>query len=273
MSLDRRTSFGEDAELYDRIRPGYPDPLFDDLAAITGLREEARVLEVGCGTGQATLPLARRGFRVLAVELSATLAEVARRNHRAFPRVEVVVGAFEEMPAPPEPFELVLAATALHWADPSIRFRKVAEILRSEGWVAVLHTHHVAGGTTAFFEESQQYYRRFFPESSVGFRLPRAEDVPRVGADLAGSGMFGPAIARSYPWEQRYATADYLDLLRTYSDHRSLGPDRREELLTRLGTMIDERFSGEVRKAYLTVLSVARKVDPAIGAGASHPRG
>lgn len=273
MSLDRRTTFGEDTELYDRIRPGYPDPVFDDLAAITGLGEEGHVLEVGCGTGQATLPLARRGFRVLAVDLSATLAEVARRKLQGFPRVEVVVGAFEEMPAPPEPFDLVLAATALHWVDPSVRSRKVAEMLRSEGWVAVLHTHHVAGGTTAFFEESQQYYRRFFPESAVGFRLPRAEDVPLVGADLAGSGMFGPAIARSYPWEQRYATADYLDLLRTDSDHRSLGADRREELLACLGTLIDERFSGEVRKAYLTVLSVARKVDPAIGAGASHLRG
>lgn len=49
-----RTTFGQDAELYDKWRPGYPPPLFTDLAALAGLGPRARVLEIGCGTGQAT---------------------------------------------------------------------------------------------------------------------------------------------------------------------------------------------------------------------------
>jgi SAM-dependent methyltransferase len=54
--------------LYDRVRPGYPDELFADLATITGVDEKATVLEVGCGTGQATRSLARLGGSVTAVE-------------------------------------------------------------------------------------------------------------------------------------------------------------------------------------------------------------
>ena len=273
MAWERRTTFGEDAELYDRVRPGYPEPLFDDLEGITGLGTAARVLEVGCGTGQATVPLARRGFRVLGIELSSSLAAVARRNLRPFPAVEIVVGDFEGWRAPSSPFDLVLAATAFHWVDPSVRYRKSAELLRPGGWVAVLHTHHVVGGSVAFFEESQSCYRQFFPESSIGFLLPRAEEIPSVDPDLAGSGAFGPAIGRSYRWEQYYPTAEYLDLLRTYSDHRSLGPNRREELLACLGTLIDRRFGGTVRKAYLTVLSLARAANRPVGVDAarSHP--
>ena len=46
--------FNEVPELYDRVRPTYPEELFADLIAITGVDERSSVLEVGCGTGQAT---------------------------------------------------------------------------------------------------------------------------------------------------------------------------------------------------------------------------
>lgn len=260
MALGRRTTFGEDAELYDRARPGYPEALYDDLEHLTALGVEKRVLEIGCGTGQATVPLARRGFRIHAIELSATLAQVARRNLRPYPQVTVEVGAFETVSTPTEPFDVVLAASAFHWLDPSIRLRKSADVLRDGGWLAVVQTHHVAGGAMPFFEASQPCYRRAFPESSTEFRLPRAEDVRSMAHDIEASGWFGPAVSRFYPWERTYPTADYLDLLRTYSDHRSLGPARREELLACLGELLDERFGGRVRKAHLTELTVAERV-------------
>src|SRR3954463_11880016 len=90
-----RTTFDADAARYDRARPGYPSALFDDLAALAGLGPGSRVLEIGCGTGQATVPLAERGYQVVAIELGAELAVVARRNLTRFPAVEVVTGAFE----------------------------------------------------------------------------------------------------------------------------------------------------------------------------------
>ena len=60
-SADRRDLgrvFNEVPELYDRVRPTYPDELFADLVAITGMDGHSSVLEVGCGTGQATRSLA-----------------------------------------------------------------------------------------------------------------------------------------------------------------------------------------------------------------------
>jgi protein-L-isoaspartate O-methyltransferase len=69
-----RATFDQAAGLYGRARPGYPPALFDDLADLTGIRPGSRVLEIGPGTGQATLPLAERGGRVVAVELGPDLA-------------------------------------------------------------------------------------------------------------------------------------------------------------------------------------------------------
>ena len=95
-----RTTFSEAAELYDRMRPSYPRAVFEELAEFGRLGPGSRVLEIGCGTGQATLPLAQRGYRVTAVELGAELAAIARRKLASFPGVEVVVSAFEDWPAP-----------------------------------------------------------------------------------------------------------------------------------------------------------------------------
>ena len=58
--------------------------MFDDLVALAELGAGARLLEIGCGTGQNTAPLAERGFEIVAVELGESMAELARRNLAAF---------------------------------------------------------------------------------------------------------------------------------------------------------------------------------------------
>jgi SAM-dependent methyltransferase len=150
--------------------------VFDDIAGLAGLKPGSRVLELGCGTGQASIPLARRGFEVVAVELGGGLADVARRNLASFPAVDVVNAAFETWPLPPAPFEAVLAATAFHWLDPAVRVGKAADALRPSGALAVIATHHVAGGTEQFFAEVQRCYERWMPGMG-GLVVPRP--IPR----------------------------------------------------------------------------------------------
>jgi ubiquinone/menaquinone biosynthesis C-methylase UbiE len=64
----RARTFDEVAELYDQARRGYPEQLFDDLFALAKIPpDKSHILEVGCGTGQATCSLARRGCHVVCV--------------------------------------------------------------------------------------------------------------------------------------------------------------------------------------------------------------
>lgn len=76
--------FNEVPELYDRVRPTYPDELFADLVAITGTDRRSSVLEVGCGTGQATRSLAALGYSLTAIEPGAGMAALARQRLAAF---------------------------------------------------------------------------------------------------------------------------------------------------------------------------------------------
>jgi protein-L-isoaspartate O-methyltransferase len=72
----RRLSFGAVAEADDRARPSYPPALVGDVLEFVGLDPGSgdRVLEVGAGTGKATVVFAERGANVVALEPSAEMA-------------------------------------------------------------------------------------------------------------------------------------------------------------------------------------------------------
>jgi SAM-dependent methyltransferase len=255
MSL--RETFDEDAELYDRVRPGYPEELFDDLARLAGLRAGARVLEVGCGTGQATVSLARRGYEVVAVELGAGLADVARRKLTPFPAVSVVNSAFEAWPLPAEPFDAVFAATSFHWIDRAVRVSKSADALRAGGALAVVSTHHVAGGDEQFFVDVQHCYERWHPDTPTGLRLPAAADVRQEREEFDASGRFSRMNFQRYERELTYSASEYRELLLSYSGHRAMQPDDQQRLLSCIVSLIDDRYGGQIAKRYMNELAVA----------------
>jgi SAM-dependent methyltransferase len=237
--------------------------VFDDLVPLARLRPGSRILELGCGTGQATVPLATRGFEVVAVELGAGLANVARRNVAAFPAVDIVNAAFEEWPLPPAPFDAVVAATSFHWLDPEVRLAKVADALRPGGALALIATRHVAGGDGPFFAEVQRCYETLMPGTAEGLRLPSAGDVPHHdGDDFEASALFTRAVFRRYERELTYSTREYRDLLLSYSGHRALASDAREGLLACIGELIDTRFGGRIAKRYMTELTIACRRPP-----------
>ncbi|WP_342768622.1 class I SAM-dependent methyltransferase [Amycolatopsis palatopharyngis] len=251
-----RTVFGEAAERYDRCRPGYPAELFDDLGTI-GPR--SRVLEIGCGTGQATLSLARLGCAIVAVELSTDMAAIARQHLVGFPTAQVVVSAFEDWTLPAAGFDIVLSATAFHWLDLAVRTSKAADALCPGGTLAVISTHHIAGGTESFFAEVQECYERFDPTTPPGLRLSASGDVPTDSTEIDESRRFGPVQFRRYEWEQTYSTHEYIDLLLTYSGHRAMPPAQQTGLLNCISNLIDTGYGGRITKRYMTQLATAHR--------------
>ena len=253
----RRATFDEDAQLYNRARPTYPRRLVADLADIAGIEPGGRVLEIGTGTGQATHALVALCADVVAVELGAALAGVLRRT---LPTVDVIVADFDTWPVPDGAFDAVVAFTSWHWLDPALRAARVATALRPGGALATVTTFHVAAGTESFFDAAQRCYERWDPETPTwGIQLPRPESVPPAYDEVDESPLFGPAERRRYSQDLTYQTADYVDLLRTYSGHRALPPDTRRRLLDCIAALINDRYGGRITKRYLYELRIARR--------------
>jgi SAM-dependent methyltransferase len=259
MPREDRALFDAVAELYERARPTYPPKVFDDVVALSGVPDGGRVLEIGCGTGQATRPMAERRYRMTAVELGANLAAAARRNLAAYPNVDVQTSAFEDWPLPDEPFDLVMAATALHWLDAAVALPKIAAALRPGGTVAIISGGHVEGGTSQFFVDVQDCYQRHMPGTAPGLRLSKAEDLPAGAPHLEASGFFERAQSRRYVWLRDFTTQTYIDELNTYSNHIALSETNRRGLLACIRELSDGRYGGRITKAYVTDLDVARK--------------
>lgn len=250
----RRLVFGEVAELYDRVRPGYPGALFDELVGLTGVAPGDSVVEMGAGTGRATRELARRDLRVLALEPSPPMAALAARRCADLDDVRIVRSALEDWEVGSTAADLLVAAQAWHWIDPDEGFHRAARLLAEDGWIALFWNVPVARGGPVE-EDLEEVYRRLEPDMVTHWGgSPGGE--PGWGARLSAVGAFGPVTVREYPWWRTYTTAEYLRLLRTHSAHRMLAPRRREQLLQALGSVI-ERRGGRIRVTYACRLYAA----------------
>lgn len=259
MSIDRtrRITFEEVADLYAETRPGYPQRLFEDLVILSGIPPEGHILEVGCGPGTATLPLARLGYRITAVELGPRLAEIARQNLRAYPQVEVVTSAFEDWPLPEGRFDLALSADAFHWIPPEIGYPRLARALKPGGSVALIWNAPVDPHTD-WSQAIDEVYQR----QALGLDQPdKAFDadwvVGVVRQNFADCGCFQDLTLGKYPGSYDLTTEHYLKLLRTYSSHRGMDEQLRQRLYAGIRAVL-ERFGGQVSVPQLTLLFWAR---------------
>lgn len=218
------------------------------------------MVEVGCGTGKATVGLAERGLDVLCVELDAGLAAVARRNLEGFPRVRVVEAAFESWEPEDAPYDAVVAFTSFHWVDPAVRYAKAASMLRPGGAFAIAgYLHVLPADGDPFFREVQADYDAVLPDEE-NRPPPNPDEVTPISGEIESSGLF--RVVRHQRWvvDIVYTADEYLNILQTFSGHRALEGDQRRELLARIRRRIEARPGGRVRKSLLMLLTVARRV-------------
>jgi SAM-dependent methyltransferase len=273
-----REGFERIAVAYDQARPGYPPALFAALASTCGLNASDRVLEIGCGTGQATRSLAERGCEIRCVELGENLAALARDNLDGYPNVTIDVVSFEDADLAPEDFDLVFSATAFHWVDPAVGYQKVARVLRQSGCLALVTNAHVAGGTQDLIAEAVQALNgkiapeigpwQFATVAEVADRAAAASgDVAELWSKVDRSfvapprvdHLFEPPTVSLHPWLAEYDRDGYLAMLATQSIYILMDTTRRDELLAGIGHAIDEQLNGHITKQYLAILATARK--------------
>jgi len=101
---------------------------------------EARILDVGCGTGQLAARLAQRvqSGSVLGVDPAEEMIRVARRQHRR-KCLRFAVGSSDAIPADADAFDVVVSTISFHhWARPVESLREIARVLRPGGRLLIL---------------------------------------------------------------------------------------------------------------------------------------
>ncbi|MGR9537858.1 class I SAM-dependent methyltransferase [Rhizobium leguminosarum] len=112
--MEQRFTFNQVASVYSASRPDYPEALIDDIVSYAKLKPDDTVLEVGCGTGQATKSFATRDLQILALDPGPEMVRIARETLANFTNVELVETTFEAWPASKAVFQLIIAAQSWH---------------------------------------------------------------------------------------------------------------------------------------------------------------
>ena len=233
--------------------------MYDDLVSQSNLLEGDRLLEIGCASGKATLPLARRGFAITCLEPGPNLAAAARRALRDFD-VDVIEARFEDW-QPAGQFGLVFAATSWRWIDPEVRYTKAWETLRPGGCLAFWDAVHVfPDAGDPFFREIQDVYEELGEGLPQGARWPRPGALGESSAEIAASGLFEVVHVRHFGWERIYDADGYIELLDTFSGHIAMDDSKRERLYAEIRARIAGRSDGQVRRHWGAVLHVAQRL-------------
>lgn len=255
MPIDRsrRITFEEVAEIYDEVSTSYPEELIEDALTLSEIPADGRILEIGCGPANATIPFAKRGYRIVGIELGERLAALAVKNCRAYPGVEIRNTAFEDWALEEKAFDLAISADAFHWIPPEVGYPKVARALKDSG-SAVFFWNVPVDPKTDWSREIEEIFRERAPHLENPDKLYTLEWLIGIIKDnFRASGCFGEVTVKQYLWDETYTSEHYLKLLRIFSGHRGVDEDTRSKLLAGIREVI-ERFGGRVTKPKLVAL-------------------
>ena len=251
---DLKTTFNTVASLYDEVRPGYPDELVRDVLDLSGMDRSGKILEVGCGTGQASRLFATFGCEMTCLDIGENLIEVARARLSNYKNVRFVLCPFEDWNSASR-FDLVISATAFRWVSPRVRFIRARDALRARGSLAIFSNQHVRKDE-GFFAEVQEVYSKHYVVSDS----PRDLSTPTtLESPEPGTAAFADPIHRVYSWTANYSAEEYIKLIGTYSDHIALPELNRTHLFEGIADLINKNYGGLITKYYEAALAFRRK--------------
>ena len=225
------------------------------MARLSDLRSSARVLEVGCGTGQATLQLARRGYMIDSIDIGKRMVSLAQRKCSFCQNVHFQIGKFENLRFEPSSYDLVFSAEAFHWIEPELRIIKAAHLLTKKGCLSLLYNY--PGKST---DKTMESLKEIIEKESGGklSTWDYMEEITGWKKEIEGSGLFSVTKCRRHKWTAYYNATSYVGLFRTYSDFLSLPKPVQVRIATRIRDVVI-RNGGKIRRSYDSVLIHARK--------------
>ena len=236
--MELRDRFNEDAISYDRYRPTYPEALFLDIMAYTGVKAGSKAVEIGVGTGQATKPFLEAGYKVCGVELGDRLSAFVSEKYRDYDNFDVYCGDYMELSFAEASIDLVYSATAFHWLPQKEAYEKIRKELKRGGTLAIFRNHPYPNREE---DETNAASRRVYNRLRASGKkiVEFSENDCLTMVEALNENGFREVESKLYRRVRTLSTEDYIGLLNTYSDHRALEPRLKERFEEEMRAAID----------------------------------
>ncbi len=254
-------TFDTVADTYEKMRPGYVDELYQTIFDYAPLNNTSRVVEIGIGGGQATLPFLETGCELTAIDYGENFCEICREKFKEYPNFSAVSGKFEDVELNGE-YDLIYSASAFHWISEKIGYKKVYDMLKDGGVFARFANHPYRDkGKSALSEEMNQIYAEYYykyhnkkQETLVEY----SEEQAQSRALIAEKYGFTDIQYNLFYRTRTFSAKEYKMLLSTYSDHIAIEERIRTEFFSQIEKAIN-RHGGEITIYDTIDLQLARK--------------
>ena len=261
--------FAGTAQYYARYRPPYPAELFEHLIAGFGLDDRCTVLDLGCGTGQLALPLARKGIQVWAVDPDSDMLAEGYRAQTAAESgiIRWILGRGEDIRSlGPPPIRLCAMGASFHWMDRDLVLKALEEIVEPEGGIALVSGSASIFSATAavegaWLEVTREVVTEFLgPQRRAG--RGTYDHPQRTHEHVLLDSAFGRLETRRFTTTRRLSIDEVIgqQLSTSYASPVQLGdrlPQFRAELASRL-RQLDSAEAGFATVEHTDVI-VARR--------------
>ena len=250
-------TFDTVASAYDKFRPSYSDELYEMIFNYITLNESCYAVEVGIGSGQATLPILKTGCNVTAVEYGKEFSELCKEKFKEYPKFSVITNKFEDTIFSDDTYDLVYSASAFHWIAENIGYEKVFSMLKSGGAFARFANHpYPAKDNLPLFEEIQSIYGEYYHNKKppIEYTEERAAQTAKIAEKYGFTDIKYALFHRT----RTFSASEYCALLGTYSDHIAIKENIRKEFFSKIEDAIND-YGGSITVYDTIDLQLARK--------------
>lgn len=265
------------AQIYEEIRPSYPEQLIQDVILKTQIRPEDRLLEIGAGTGKATVQFAEKGYSIHAIELGQDMADIFRQKCSEYPGVTIDVGPFEEwIDQKNRKYDMIYSAQAFDWLDKDTKYRKCHALLKDHGFLALFWyrpsndklpiTIEIDNHVNGIIEK---YIADFYSGGGKKDRITRPNQPTQNGAsdarqiEIEESGVFQLVDKYEYTYAERDSASQYIKAMKSVPAYAAILDGIEDGIIERMDREIEQviqSFGGYVDVVFNYTLYIAQKI-------------
>lgn len=258
--MANKTVFNQIISDYAIARPGYPSELYDDIVEFSMLKQDAEILEIGAGPGQATDYFVKNGYSITALEIGNEQVRYLSDKYSGYRNFKPICSSFENYNCLSETYNLVFSATAFHWIEPEIGYPKAYNLLKKNGTLAVFwHMYSIIREPSEMFNEICKIFQKYAPELDDFISNDEAEALNRLRfSQIQTNKLFDKPDYKVYRWIDEYTTERYVKLLNSYTDIHEMDEDKRNAVLQSVAEFIESK-NGKILVPQEVRLFIVRK--------------
>jgi SAM-dependent methyltransferase len=245
--------FDNNSRIYDNARPGYPEEIYTTVSKYKTLNENSAILEIGAGNGAASEEIySKWQSKLVLIEPGNNLCKILSGKFKGNKNITIENVTFEEYQNTIL-FDAIFSATAFHWLNTEIKYKKSFRLLKDDG-LLILYWNNFGIENNKLAEKIQNIYVKYGNGINGGKNLyeRQTEKIEGRRNEIEESGYFRIIEHKTMKNVIEYDVENYLELLKTFPDHTKM----EEEFFADIKETITEKI--EVR--ILTNLEICNRL-------------